>query len=181
MTIECFEGDPGQGKTYHLAKLGIKKMKKGHPVYANFPLENCIPYSQLSELFEIRFERTSRKDKNPIILMDEASLICPAAMWNVIPHEVLTHWRMHRHSGLDIYYTAQDYTDVAKGLRGVTQFVTRVSKFGPLFVWKTRHPRKKTKYGSGIGLYDPEVGKRYKTHNPDMKVQEYLVKEKKVK
>lgn len=178
MTIECFEGDPGQGKTYFLARVGVKKMKKGHPVYANFPLEGAIRYSQLHELFNIRFERKSRKDKNPIILMDEASLICPASMWNVIPHEVLTHWRMHRHAGLDIYYSAQEYSDVAKGLRGVTQFVTSVSKLGPLIFWKTRHPRKKTKYGSGIHWFDYEVANKYKTHNPDMEMQTYLQKSK---
>lgn len=179
MTIECYEGDPGQGKTYAIARIGLKMMKKGHPVYANFPLEGAIRYSQLNELFNIRFERKSRRDRNPIILMDEASLICPATMWNAIPLEVLTHWRMHRHAGLDIYYTAQDFTDVAKGLRGVTQFVTSVRKFGPLFFWKTRHPRrKKDKYGSGVHVFDHSVGSRYKTHNPDMEMQTYLDKKK---
>lgn len=179
MTIEAIEGDPGQGKTYFLARIGVKKMKKGHPVYANFPLEGAIPFSQLPELYSIRFERKSFKDKNPVILMDEASLICPASMWNAIPHEVLTHWRMHRHFGLDIFYTAQDYTDVAKGLRGVTQFVTSVQKFGPFILWKTRHPRKKTKYGSGVHWFDATIANKYKTHNPDMAVQDYLVKAKK--
>lgn len=178
MTIECYEGDPGQGKTYFLARMGVKKMSRGHPVYANFPLEGAIRYSQIHELFGIRFERKTRKCKNPIILMDEASLICPASMWNAIPHEVLTHWRMHRHAGLDIYYSAQDFGDVAKGLRGVTQFVTSVSKFGPFIVWRTRHPRKKTKYGSGIHFFDYNVANKYKTHNPDMAVQEYLVKKR---
>jgi hypothetical protein len=179
MTIECIEGDPGQGKTYMLAKIGLKKMKKGHPVYANFPLEGSLHYSQLKELFEIRYDRQHRSDKNPIILMDEASLICPASMWNAIPHEVLTHWRMHRHAGLDIYYSAQDFTDVAKGLRGVTQFVTSVAKFGFIFTWKTRHPRKKTKYGGGFGFYDSAIGEKYKTHNPDMESQDYLRKKSK--
>jgi len=178
MTIECYEGDPGQGKTYFLCRTGVKKMNRGHQVYANFPLEGSTQYSQLKELFTIRFDRKTRKDKNPIILMDEASLICPASMWNAIPHEVLTHWRMHRHAGLDIYYTAQDFTDVAKGLRGVTQFVTAISKFGPLMYWKTRHPRKKTKYGSGIHFFDKSVADKYKTHNPDMAIQEYLAKKK---
>lgn len=179
MTIECIQGDPGQGKTYWAARIGVKKMAKGHPVYANFPLEGSIQYKQLHELFDIRFERKTRKDKNPIILMDEASLICPASMWNVIPHEVLTHWRMHRHAGLDIYYTAQEFSDVAKGLRGVTQFVTSVKKFGPVMFWNTKHPRrKKDKYGSGIHFFDYEVANKYKTHNPDMAVQEYLVKKK---
>jgi hypothetical protein len=176
MTIECYEGDPGQGKTYFLARQGYKYMKKGHEVWANFPLEGARRYSQLHELFGIKFERKTRKDKNPIILMDEASLICPASMWNAIPHEVLTHWRMHRHFGLDIYYSAQEFGDVAKGLRGVTQFVTSVQKFGPIIFWKTRHPRKKSKYGSGIHFFDSTIANKYKTHNPDMEVQGYLVK-----
>jgi hypothetical protein len=179
MTIECYEGDPGQGKTYFLARMGVKKMRKGHPVYANFPLDGAIRYSQLSELFVIKFDRKSWKDKNPVILMDEASLIAPSTMWNAIPHETLTHWRMHRHFGLDVFYSAQDFGDVAKGLRGVTQFVTSITKYGPFMFWKTRHPRKKTKYGSGLHFFDKDVANKYQTHNPDMEAQDYLKKAKK--
>lgn len=100
--IEAFLGLPGAGKTYLMTRMAVKKMKKGHRVYANYPLEGAIPYSQIEELFDIR--REPGEKRSPVILIDEAGLIAPAGSWKAIPFEVMAHWRQHRHSGVNIWY-----------------------------------------------------------------------------
>lgn len=163
--IEAFIGLPGQGKTYLMTRIALKKMKKGRKVYANYPLEGAIRYNQIEELFGIT---------NAVALIDEAGLVAPAGFWNKIPFDVMAHWRQHRHKGVDIYYTAQDLQDVATPLRRVTQFVNECKKIGPLIRWKCYNPRTKEKFGGGFHFFDMAIAKKYDSFADDVAKQEYL-------
>lgn len=163
--IEAFLGLPGQGKTYLMTRLALKQMKKGIPVYANFPLKGAIRYRQIEELFDV---------KEATILIDEAGLVAPAAFWNKIPFEIMAHWRQHRHKKINVYYTAQDLQDVAVPLRRVTQFANEVTKFGPLIMWKCRNPRTKAKYAGGFTFLDKDVYSAYDSYGDDVAKQDYL-------
>lgn len=165
MTIEAFIGLPGQGKTYLMTRTALKHMKKGIPVYANYPLEGAIRYHQIEEVFEVR-EAT--------ILLDEAGLAAPAGAWNKIPFDVMSHWRQHRHKRINLWYTAQDLQDVAVPLRRVTQFVNEVRKIGPLMRWRCYNPRSKEKYGGGFHLFDIDIAKKYDSYAEDVVRQDYL-------
>lgn len=177
MTIEAFTGMPGQGKTYLMTRMAVNKMKPrrgflglgkerpGRTVYANYPLAGAVQYRQVSELFEVR---------DAIILIDEAGLVAPSGFWKDIPFEVMSHWRQHRHKGVDVYYTAQDLRDVAVPLRRVTQFENKVSKFGPFIRWKCINPMNKENYGGGITLFDSAVGQAYDSWADDVTKQDYL-------
>lgn len=140
-------------------------MKKGIPVYANYPLKGAIRFSQISELFDV---------KEATILLDEAGLVAPAGHWKAIPFEVMAHWRQHRHAKINLWYTAQDLQDVAVPLRRVTQFVNEVNKLGPLFYWKCYNPRNKQKYGGGFHFYDQSVADHYDSYAENVDKQEYL-------
>jgi hypothetical protein len=165
MTIEAYIGLPGMGKTYLMTRLGLKHMKQGIPVYANYPLEGAIRYHKIEELFDI---------KEATILMDEAGLIAPSAHWNRIPFEVMAHWRQHRHKKINLWYTAQDLHDIAVPLRRVTQYVNDVKKLGPFIWWKCFNPRTKEKYGGGFTMLDETVYKKYDTHAENVTKQDYL-------
>lgn len=170
--IEAYVGLPGQGKTYLMSRLATKLMKKGHRVYANYPLKGALRYGQIEELFEIK--RLPGEKRSPVILIDEAGLVAPAGGWKSIPFDVMAHWRQHRHAGVNIWYTAQDLRDVAVPLRRVTQFVNDVSKFGPIIKWRTYNPTNKAKYGSGFVLFRQEVADQYDTHAENVEKQSYL-------
>lgn len=170
--IEAFLGLPGAGKTYLMTRLASKKIKKGHRVFANYPLEGAIRYSQIEELFEVK--RLPGEKKSPVILIDEAGLIAPAGSWKAIPFEVMAHWRQHRHAGVNIWYTAQDLRDVAVPLRRVTQFVNQVTKIGPLIRWKCYEPVSKAKYGGGWTIFDIDVAKKYDSFAKNVERQNYL-------
>lgn len=170
--IEGITGLPGQGKTYLATKWAAKKIKKGFRVYANYPLEGSIQYSQIEELFDIKKGKDEKH--SPLILIDEAGLVAPAGSWKAIPFDVMAHWRQHRHSGVNIMWMAQDLRDVAVPLRRVTQLVTNVSKFGPIIKWKTYNPQTKGKYGGGFTFFDMEVAKKYDSYAANVERQNYL-------
>lgn len=176
MTIEAWLGDPGQGKTYLMTKLAMRKMKLGHRVYANYPLEGATIYKQYTEIFDVK--RNPGEKRSPIVLIDEASLMFPAGSWQSIPYEVAANWKQHRHKGIDIYYTAQDFTEISKALRNLTQFVNHVNRMWHLIWWRTYHPRTKTKYGSGFTWFDMAVAKKYDSYADDVEKQEFLDKKK---
>jgi hypothetical protein len=140
-------------------------MKKGIPVYANYPLEGAIRFNQIQEVFNV---------KEATILLDEAGLAAPAGFWNSIPFDVMAHWRQHRHKRINLYYTAQDLSDVAKPLRMVTQFANEVRKIGPFMRWTCRNPRTKEKFGGGFHIFDMEIAKKYDSYADNVVKQDYL-------
>lgn len=170
--IEGITGLPGQGKTYLATKWASKKIKKGVRVYANYPLEGSIQYTQIEELFEIKRQKDEKH--SPLILIDEAGLVAPAGSWKAIPFDVMAHWRQHRHAGVNIMWMAQDLRDVAVPLRRVTQLVTNVSKFGPIIKWRTYNPQTKGKFGSGFTFFDMAVAKQYDSYAANVERQNYL-------
>lgn len=171
--IEAYIGMPGSGKTYLMTKMAMKKLKKGHRVYANYPLQGATGiYNQISELYDIK--RLPDEKLSPIILLDEAGLAAPAGSWKAIPFDVMSHWRQHRHAGVNIFYTAQDLRDVATPLRRVTQLITDITKFGPLIRWKTVEARSKSNFGGGFTFFDLKVAKQYDSYAENVQRQEYL-------
>jgi zona occludens toxin (predicted ATPase) len=172
MTIEAYTGDPGAGKGYLCTKRAVKLIKKGHRVYANYPLEGSIQYSYIEEIYDVR--RENGEKRQPFILIDEASLMFPCGSHKSIPFEVVAHWREHRHKGVNLIWIAQDFSDVAVALRRVTQFVNHVQRMG-IFMWyKTYHPRTKAKYGGGFAIFDLDVAKKYDSWADGIVKQKFL-------
>lgn len=170
MTIEAYLGLPGMGKTYLMTRRGLKYMRKGRPVYANYNVKGAHRWSELHQLFSV---------ENAVILIDEASLVLPSQAWQSIPFEVLAYWRQHRHKGVDVLYTAQDKTEVVKSLRSLTQFVHHCFCFGLpnspwWFTWRTRNFKGNDKFGGGITLFDKYVANAYNTHDQDVAAQSFI-------
>ncbi|MGO0063940.1 zonular occludens toxin domain-containing protein (plasmid) [Brevibacillus fluminis] len=163
--IEAFTGLPGQGKTYLMTRLAMKKMRKGRKVYANYPLKGAERWTQVTELFNVR---------DAVILIDEAGLVAPAGFWKDIPFEVMAHWRQHRHKGVDLWYTAQSLKDVAVPLRRVTQFENKVQKMGPLIWWKCINPQTSDRFAGGFTIFDQAVADAYDSWADDVEKQVFL-------
>ena len=117
--IEAFTGNPGAGKTYNMVRRAYKQHKKGRQVYANFHCTFATYFKELDDIMHVR---------DALILIDEASIYLPAQTWNKLPKDFFMLIRQHRHSGLDLWYTAQDMADVIKALRVVTQFENTFEK-----------------------------------------------------
>jgi len=162
--IEAYTGLPGMGKTYNMTKnaldviaKGKKLQSKGKPykrVFANYKLEGAEYFKELSEL---------ENEKNILILIDEAGIYLPSQAWKSIPFEFIRQMRQSRHDGIDLWYTAQDFKDVATYLRRITHFEHRCSRLWRFFTIKTYIPGSKNKYGTDITLLNEDVYTKYDT------------------
>lgn len=162
--IECYTGLPGAGKTYNMVRYAHKQHLKGRKVYANFQTTFATYFKELYEIYDVR---------DALILIDEAGIYLPAQAWQKIPFEFMRAIRQHRHNGLDLWYTAQDFLDVSTSLRRVTQFEHVVSRSAKLCFTKTYNPRTKEKYGFDFHILNKNVFNLYDT-NFDVGLAEYL-------
>lgn len=162
--IEAFTGLPGAGKTYNMVRKAYIQHKQGKKVYANFSTTFATYFKELSEIYNV---------KDALILIDEAGIYLPAQAWQKIPFEFMRAIRQHRHNGLDLWYTAQDFLDVSTSLRRITQFQHDFSKTAMICFSKTTNPRTKEKYGFDIHILNKKVFALYDT-NFDVELGEYL-------
>ena len=162
--IEAYTGLPGMGKTYNMTKDALnvieknKRLKaKGKPfkrVFANYSLEGAEYFKELNEL---------EKEKNILVLIDEAGIYLPAQAWKNIPFEFIRQMRQSRHDGISLWYTAQDFKDVATYLRRITQFEHKCRRIWKFFTITTVSPNSKDKYGSSICMLNEDVYTKYDT------------------
>lgn len=162
--IEAYTGLPGAGKTYNMVKRAYQQYKGGRKIYANFKTSFAIYFKELNEIYDV---------KNALILIDEAGIYLPAQAWQKIPFEFMRAIRQHRHNGLDLWYTAQDFQDVSTALRRVTQFQHDINKTAKICFTRTTNPRTKEKYGFDIHLLNKKVFALYDT-NYDVELADYL-------
>lgn len=146
---------------------------------ANFPVnEEILPnviYLKNEDISMLYDWILDQKYFGASIYLDEASILFPALAWSNIPTDVILALRQHRHAGYNLYYTAQDLDDVAKGLRNVTQYCTvvdgwnllRFSKFCCYGV-KRGKVNYKDKYNRGLYIHKKQYYNSYSTtHNID--------------
>lgn len=135
--ISCYFGVPGCGKTTLLTKIAIKELKnKYNPfrkkfsydyIYTiNFSCPGCIEISY-DDLANFKFF-------NSLILIDEITLNADNRNFKQFSHEHKEFFLLHRHLGLDIVYATQNFENVDKKIRDITQDLWYMSKsVVPLF------------------------------------------------
>lgn len=169
--ITGFIGLPGSGKTYLLARQGLKDIADGKEVWANFKLEGAKHFHKLSDVVAILQVRLLRKEKiNMTILIDEINLSFPSRMWQKIPGWVLYFFSQTRKFGLDIYYTSQAIDRVEKVIREITNYCWVCKTF--FFGWHIAHliqPEDVDKQNKEVFETDyfrikPEVYEKYDTY-----------------
>lgn len=114
-------GLPRSGKTTYLAKLCQKSLKKGIPVYSNFPLKGA---------FMLDFETLGKLDYHDcVILIDEISLLCDSRDWQKFGSDLVYFFTHHAHYKIDIYYASQWFTDCDVKIRRMTEKFLYVDSF----------------------------------------------------
>lgn len=126
--IKCYFGVPGCGKTTQLTKIAIKELKKkalglsryDHIYTINFECAGCI-HITFKDLANYKF-------LNSLILIDEITLDADNRSFKTFPSEIRDFFILHRHLGLDIIYATQNYENVDKKIRDVTNDLWYMSK-----------------------------------------------------
>lgn len=126
--IKCYFGVPGCGKTSQLTKIAIKELKKMSlhtskykNIYTiNFTCSGCI---------HISWEDLSKyKFYDSLILIDEITMDADNRKFKFFTDEHRDFFLLHRHLGLDIIYATQNYENVDKKIRDITNDLWYISK-----------------------------------------------------
>lgn len=123
--IKGYFGIPGCGKSTLLSKIGateIEKFKKRYRnVYTvNIDIKGCTRITK-EDCRKYRFE-------GDLILWDEITLDYDNRDFKSFTKEDKDFWILHRHMGTDVIYVTQNYENVDKKIRDLTQELWYMSK-----------------------------------------------------
>lgn len=129
--ITCYFGVPGCGKTTLLTKIAIKELKKKYnPFYwkktydfiytINFDCPGCVQITY-DDLAKFKFV-------NCLILIDEITLNADNRNFKQFTQKHKEFFLLHRHFGIDIVYATQNFENVDKKIRDITQDLWYMSK-----------------------------------------------------
>lgn len=129
MSVTCYYGLPGSGKTTVLASIAQKELQrirlgksKYSAVLTNFYCRNCEVFNP-DQLINTNFRRC-------LILIDEITLVWDSRNFKTFPEHVKQFFTLHRHLKSDVIYATQYYQNVDKRIRDVTDKTFRVRKIG---------------------------------------------------
>ena len=119
--IKCYFGVPGCGKSTILAKEYKKNKKKYDHIYSiNIKLKG------VKEITKDVLE--NYKMYKTLILWDEITLDCDNRDFKLFSQEMKEFILLHRHLGIDIIYTTQNFENVDKKIRDLTAELWYMSK-----------------------------------------------------
>jgi zona occludens toxin (predicted ATPase) len=112
--ITVITGLTGSGKTWFMSRLALKRRNQGDRIFANlafnFPKDNegVTRWHSLSETFNLT---------DGVICIDEAQKLFDAHAWAFLPMAFAEKIASHRHQGLDILTTTQDFGHIDLRMR----------------------------------------------------------------
>lgn len=128
MSVTAFCGYWGSGKTLQLARHGLAALDKGREVYTNFGLEGAGGFQTLEDFTEILASASRRCPRT--VLIDEMGALFPSDEPTRFSPAMKILWTQGRKFGLDVAYTAQDFSFVQRKIRLVTQTVVNCKGHG---------------------------------------------------
>lgn len=133
--VTAYVGMPGSGKTYALAEIAQREMKRGKPVWCNagFDVRGAHIFESFDDFLSI--------PNGSVVVWDELPLYVNARKWAEFPDGLFYRLTQIRKDGLQLYYSAihEDMIDVNVRritwwywhCQGITARILRRSKFPP--------------------------------------------------
>lgn len=120
--INLYFGLPRCGKTTVACKLAKKFIKKGRPVYVNFPCK-------VKGTIQIENEWIGKYDMSyGVIIIDEASIYADSRSYKNFSTKLVEFFCLHGHWGCDIFLFTQIYNRVDSTIRMMAENVYMVRK-----------------------------------------------------
>lgn len=119
--IKCYFGVPGCGKSTILVREWKKNRKKYKHIYTiNLEIEGVEKITK-EDFRKYRFE-------DSLILWDEITLDYDNRDFKKFTLEDKESWLLHRHMGVDVIYATQNYENVDKKIKDLTQELWYMNK-----------------------------------------------------
>ena len=131
VVIKLVTGLPGSGKTHYLVSEGLRALRRGRPVFADFRFE-------AAGLMKLRMEDFADGWFPPgsLLLVDEGGCQFNSRDWESTPREVLRLFMTHRHFGLDLLVSSQSPGRVDKVMREVAQAILWAEAWPFVFIYR---------------------------------------------
>ena len=123
--IKGYFGTPGVGKTTTLVKIARKEQRRIIKRYKNIYTVN-VDIKGCTRITKEDFEKY--KFENALILWDEITLDYDNRDFKNFSKKAKESWLLHRHMGLDIIYVTQNFENVDKKIRDITDTVYLVER-----------------------------------------------------
>lgn len=118
-------GERGDGKSLTMVVIAKLASDNGIKIFANFTLYD-IPYTHISFRDLAKFPEEL---KDALVLIDEAYVEADAYdFFNKKVQHITLFTRQLRKRGLTLFWASQDFTSVARRLRGQSDFILECSK-----------------------------------------------------
>ena len=106
--LQIISGIPGSSKTLYATALAVKYMKKGRPVFSNYP----ISYKKRGEIYtSYKLTKNMLREKSfpvgSVLFIDEAQMWFGSREWKEFKKEDLLLFSQHRHFGYEMYLITQ--------------------------------------------------------------------------
>lgn len=165
-----FTGLPGSGKSYKLAQVALeclvqneqiaKKYGKKRTVYSNMKFAKHV-HEAFPEPWQIKYWAERHEligIRQADIIIDEEQAYFDSQEWQMMSSREKRFFQQHRRYGVDIYAASQDFAQVDKSIRRVTQKLYRFTKvLGTRDISSTRPDPKFVFAVSLVHEHDPQT------------------------
>lgn len=121
MSVYIVWGHPGQGKSYSCTFFAIDAMRKGKPVFSNYPI--VTPDGKSTMKWKPEYASLPHPPTNAVIVVDEAYRDYNSRKYQNFSTEEHTYFATNRHNNLDIYLVAQNPARLDVTIREISQFI----------------------------------------------------------
>lgn len=131
--IKMFCGRPGSGKSYLASLLAIKDMKRGRPVFSNYPITFRTRKHEYRSLKLTRdMIRKGTYPPGSLIIVDECNHWFNSRNFKDFNVQDLIFFTQHRHIGLDMFLISQHPQRVDVSIREIVNQYLEIINLGPL-------------------------------------------------
>lgn len=138
MAIFVYTGIPGSGKTLKMAEIAMTLLKRNKKYFNKTGVKRMLVSNiKFAEHIEKQYDGFIEywteldfliKKRDCDIIFDEIATYMDSTQWALMPLEAKRFLQLHRHYGIDIYGTTQDFLMIDKAMRRLVKSAYQVRK-----------------------------------------------------
>lgn len=128
--IRAYVGPMGSGKTYLMARDGVKALREGREVWANAGFGIKDAKSGRASRTYVSLSEMLLAPPGTVLLLDEVGTFMSARRWQELPRAMMYRLTQARKDSLSLIWSAQHEMQADAALRRLTAVVMHVKRWG---------------------------------------------------